>query len=445
MKKRLMIPLLTLLVTAKAQVNASESDTERRARWHASFSSHAPTGREVTLIEPESALQNAGLQKGDIIMAVNEQLVTDGNVWWEISYGLRANKNYSITYKRNGSIHETEVTFSPAPKETYPNLEVNYSFFINDYNIKQRSIITFPSAATNKLPAIFIVGGLSCSSMEYLPGRKSNFIRSIRNLIEQSGMLVKRIEKPGVGDSDGDCSKTNFDVELNGIEVALQQLLKHPLVDTNRVIIYGSSMGSAIAPYLANKYKLNGIIADGSFYRSWFEHMLEIERRIKTMQGKTQEEVNELINNVYIPLYYGMLIEKKTYKQVVDNNPLLAEHNYHGDAHMYGRPVSYYHQVQDFNFASEWSKLTVPAKIRWGTNDWIMSEYDIDMIAEVLTQHNHSNFEVYKFPGLDHWDTIHETARDSFSGKPGKWDERISDQLIGWAKELNAQVNKPTK
>ncbi|MBE1299336.1 MAG: PDZ domain-containing protein [Alteromonadaceae bacterium] len=440
---KLLISIITgLLPISGTNVSAAENNQDRRARWLASFAPQSPTGREITLIEPESALQKTELQKGDIIIAVDGQLVTDGNVWWEISYGLRANKNYRITYKRNGVVSQTDVTFEPAPKESYSGLEVDYDFFVNDFNIKQRSIITYPSNTSTKLPAIFIVGGLSCSSMEYLPGRKSNFVRSVRNLIEQSGMLVKRIEKPGVGDSEGDCSKTDFHVELNGIEVALQQLLKHPLVDSNRVIVYGSSMGSALAPYLANKYKLNGIIADGTFYRSWFEHMLEIERRIKTMQGKTQEEVNELINKVYIPLYYGMLIEKKTYKQVVDSNPLLAEHNYHGDAHMYGRPVSYYHQVQDFNFAGEWSKLTVPAKIRWGTNDWIMSEYDIDMIAEVLTKNNHQNFEVYKFPGLDHWDTIHEAAIDSFSGKPGKWDERISNQLIRWAKELNAKANQ---
>jgi len=131
-----------------------------------------------------------------------------------------------------------------------------------------------------------------------------------------------------------------------------------------------------------------------------------------------------------------MLIEKKSYQQVIAQSPLLAEYNYHSAAHMYGRPVSFYHQMQDFNFAGEWQKLTAAARIRWGTNDWIMSEYDIDMIATVLAEKGHEDYEILKVPGLDHWDTIHDSALNSFQGKPGQWSEALPQQLVDWAKSL---------
>jgi pimeloyl-ACP methyl ester carboxylesterase len=169
--------------------------------------------------------------------------------------------------------------------------------------------------------------------------------------------------------------------------------------------------------------------------------MLEIERRIKKMQGLDETKINRLINKAYIPLYYGMLIEKKSYRQVINEQPTLAEHNYHRQAHMYGRPVEFYHQLQDFDIAGNWASLKAPVRIRWGTNDWIMSEYDNDIIIGMLKDAGHTNAKLYKYPGLDHWSTVHKTAKDSFTGTPGKWEDRISHQLIDWAKELNSQTN----
>lgn len=435
---QLLFILFITLSHLSNSASASQRDDVRRAKWHANFKPAVPTGREIAAIEPQSVLNEAGLQVGDVLLAVDGEVIRSGDQWWDIIYGLRAGIPTTLTYKRDNRVAEVTVTFEAVPKEHYAGLNTEYGFITSDHNIRQRTIVTWPDAQ-QPLPAIFIVGGLSCSSVEYTPGRTSNFIRSLQYLITHSEMLVMRVEKPGVGDSEGRCSQTDFLTELNGYEVALKALLNDERVDSDRVVVYGSSMGSALAPYLANKYQLNGVISDGTFYRSWFEHMLEIERRILTMKGDDQRTVNNKINRAYIPLYYGMLIEKKSYQQVIDEKPLLAEYNYHSPAHMYGRPVQFYHQMQDFNFAGEWASLSAPVRLRWGTNDWIMSEYDIDMIAEVLSAKGHKDFEVLKVPGLDHWDTLHESALDSFQGKPGQWQEALPQQLVDWAKSLNRQ------
>ena len=428
---------LVLLGLSAGLPKAYAEDSERRARWHATFKSAQPVGREIVSLQAQSALKQAGFQAQDILLAVNGESIRDGNHWWDLTYSLRAGIPYELTYKRNGTVATKVLQFVPAPKEQYDNLSVEYDFITSDYGIRQRTITTIPRGRRGKIPAVFVVGGLSCSSIEYLPGRQSNFVRSLQNLVQQSEMIVMRIEKPGVGDSQGRCSETDFITELNGYEVALQQLLRDDRVDASKVIVYGSSMGSALAPYLANKYQLNGIISDGTFYRSWFEHMLEIERRIQTMNGHDQSEVNRRINQAYIPLYYGMLIEKKSYQEVIDKNPLLAEYNYHSGEHMYGRPVAFYHQMQDFNFAGEWAKLDAAARLRWGTFDWIMSEYDIDMIDDVLNAKGHEDYQILKVPGLDHWYTFHDSQLNSYQGKPGRWDDSISAQIVQWAKELN--------
>lgn len=421
---------------------------KRRAQWGGQFKGLSNDGITLTKISKNSPLDKAGLQSGDVVFSIDSTKINQQSSWYDLTDALVSGKNYRIGYRRNQQEKIVEITFPPVPKENYEGIKTVYSSFINANQIRQRVITTHPETSNNQQPvqwpAIFVVQGLSCSSIESTPGRKSNFIRILRDLVQHSEMLVMRVEKPGLGDSEGNCSQTDFHQELQGYEQALQQLLARPDVDAKRVIIYGNSMGSALAPYLANKYQLNGVISDGPFFRSWFEHMLEIERRIKLMQGRNQSEVQHLMNSAYIPLYYGMLIEKKSYADVIKEKPALAKHNYHGDAHMYGRPVSYYHQIQDFDFEGQWAQLSTPARVRWGTYDWIMSESDIDSIAQVLKASN-SNFEVFKYPLLDHWATLHESPSNSFHGKKGRWEDNISGQIIHWAKELNSQSNNPPK
>lgn len=434
----------SLLAASSLPLQAAEEELARRASWDARFERPDGIGIRIRELADGSGLAAAGLAVGDTIISIDGQSVAGDGVWSDMTDALVAGRDYSILFKRGGDAHTRIARFTPQARERYDGIEVTYDQITSDYGIRQRVIITRPEGTTGPQPAIFVVGGLSCSSTEYTEGRRSNFIRSLRGLAQNSGMVMMRVEKPGLGDSEGDCSKTDFKTELNGYEVALLKLKSLPYVDPDRIVIYGSSMGSALAPYFANKFGLNGVIADGTWYRTWFEHMLEIERRIKQMQGMDERQINHLINKAYIPLYYGMLIEKKSYGDVIAEQPLLAEHNYHGAEHMYGRPMAFYHQMQDFDIAGNWASLKVPVRIRWGTNDWIMSEYDNDIILEVLRAKGHPDAELYKFPGMDHWDTIHDNPADSFNGKPGVWDDRISSQITDWAKELNGQVNPRT-
>jgi len=272
--------------------------------------------------------------------------------------------------------------------------------------------------------------------MEVYSNGGGNWTKVIKDLVEKTGMVVMRIEKPGVGDSEGACSQTDFHTELEGIREGIRLLKSKAYVDTTNIIVLGSSMGSAIAPTMANEFGLAGVISDGTFFKTWYEHMLEIERRIKQMEGHTESEITRMMNEAYIPLYYGMLIQKKTYQEVIDEYPAIARYNYHGPEHMYGRPVSYYQQLQGFDFAAGWENLQVPLRIMRGTHDWIMSAYDNQMIMDLLDRKGHQGHQLYEYPGLDHWNTIHPSPENSYFGRPGQWEDDISGILVGWVREL---------
>ncbi len=430
-----MTRLLFILLLPFTFLNAQE--LERRAKWQATISwpDNQTPGAVIKSIDKNSPLAEAGLKAGDRILAVDGRNILNQEDWSAINYAIRANKETSIVIKRGNQAIIKSVKLMPLDYEKHDGIETRYGQVVSDYGFVQRTILTSPDAS-KKLPAIFLLSGLSCSTVEGYPGRSNNWAKLINDLIEKSGMVVMRIDKPGVGDSEGDCGQTDFLTELNGYEAAMQSLKDSELVDTTKIVVFGSSMGSALAPYFANKYRLAGVISEGTFYKTWYEHMLEIERRILSFKGNSESDILKKMNQWYIPLYHGMLVQKKSYADIIDEYPALDEANYHGPYHMYGRPMEYYHQLQDFNFAKEWESLKVPIRIRWGTNDWIMSEFDNDMIVDVLERNGHTNHELYKYPGLDHWSTIHESSLNSFTGKPGVWEDKISQQVIDWAKEI---------
>lgn len=428
---------LIIILSLFTVFNLSAQILGRRSSWEANIKSPdgVRPGATITSINANSPLQKAGFLPKDVILAIDGVLISDDEAWSEVFYGLRGNRATKVKAVRNGKVVEAMVQFNPLEKETHKGLDTFYEEITSSYGITQRIIITKPKKQ-GKQPAVVLIGGLSCSSIETYPGRKGNWVQTIKDLVEKSDMVVMRIEKPGVGDSEGDCGQSDFLTDLEGYRTAIRTLKSKPYVDASQIVVYGSSMGSALAPLLANEFELAGVISDGTFFKTWFEHMLEIERRILQFKGNTESQIVEKMNKYYFPLYYGMLIEKKTYQEVVDAYPALSDYNYHSAAHMYGRPVQYYQQLQDFDLAGQWEKLKVPVRILRGGNDWIMSAFDNKMIIEVLERNGHQDHILHEYPGLDHWNTIHESPKNSFEGKSGKWDEGTVNIIIDWAQKM---------
>ncbi|WP_299212486.1 alpha/beta hydrolase [uncultured Aquimarina sp.] len=429
--------ILFIFIIFSLTVHSQELNRRAFFESKISWPNNKIPGAEISEILEKSILHKAGFREGDVIIKVDDRAVLNQEDWSAITYSLSSVRDTKIEAKRNGKLFLKSVRLKPLPLEENINVETLYETITNDFGIKQRTIITIPKGKRNqKNPSIVLIQGLSCSSIEKYSSRSNNWVKLIQDLVENSNMVVMRIEKPGVGDSEGDCGKTDFLTELNGYESAIKKLKSKPYVDSSKVVVYGNSMGSALAPYLATKFSLAGVISDGTFFKSWYEHMLEIERRILEIEDKTQEEIYNLMNTIYIPLYYEMLVKKRSFEDVLKDNPTYVKYHRQGLQHMYGRPMNYYHQVQDFNFAKHWENIKVPVRIRWGTNDWIMTENDNDMIISVLKAKNHKNHKLYKYKDLDHWSTIHPDYTSSFNFKPGTWEKKISQQIIDWTWEI---------
>jgi dienelactone hydrolase len=83
--------------------------------------------------------------------------------------------------------------------------------------------------------------------------------------IGSQGFVTLRVEKSGVGDSQGPpCDSIGFKEELAGYQAALRILRSSSSVNPDRIFLLGISLGGVFAPLLASETKVAGISVFGA-------------------------------------------------------------------------------------------------------------------------------------------------------------------------------------
>src|SRR5947209_4664337 len=135
------------------------------------------------------------------------------------------------------------------PRESYPNVDVIYdSVKVAETGEHLRAIITKPRNARGKLPVIFVAGWLSCDSVEAPGNTKDESGLVFRGLAQLPEFVLFRVDKQGVGDSEGVCGSTDFEHELAGYRAGFRSLNNYDFIDTKKVYVLGISNGGGFAP-----------------------------------------------------------------------------------------------------------------------------------------------------------------------------------------------------
>lgn len=322
------------------------------------------------------------------------------------------------------------------PRESYPNVDVIYDSVRPPDGQRLRTIITKPRNAIGKLPVIFVAGWLSCDSVEAPADTKDETGLVFRGLAQLPGFVLFRVDKPGTGDSEGVCAYTDFDHELAGYRTAFRAMKNYDFIDTNKVYILGISNGGGFAPIVPEndpeKSQVRGYISVGGWVKTWFEHMLEIERRRFTLMGNSPFEITRMMNGAEI-LYSDWLIKRRSVDAVIKDTPALEklwpERKDH--FHLYGRPTLFYEQLQDLNLAEAWSAVRVPTYVLRGAFDWIMSREDSELVASYVNK-NGDLATFYEIPNTGHTFQHYLSLSDAFKGKSVAFDPKVIGLLTDW-------------
>jgi pimeloyl-ACP methyl ester carboxylesterase len=314
------------------------------------------------------------------------------------------------------------------PLEKIPGTEVVYDS-VPSGGHKLRRIVTYPTNVSGKLPAVFMVGWLSCDSTEQPRGTEDGFVELIHEIAERSGFITVRIDKPGIGDSEGDCSQTDFATELAGYQDGFRSLASLDRVDPQRIFIIGFSNGGGFAPLVPGDAPVRGYLAFSGWVKTWYEHMLEHERRRLARAGDAAGEINRKMR-LFSRFYDLYLNQGMTPGEIIAAHQEMKEIWYDQPDHQYGRPAKYYQQLQQLNLEAAWDKVNAPVLAGHGEDDWIMSRDDVVQIAEIVNKNDPGSATYVDVPKSNH-DLVPRGAAMGATGE-ALLDRGFAEQVLAW-------------
>jgi len=313
-------------------------------------------------------------------------------------------------------------------REHFQNAQVLYGWARDNHGERLRTFITRPNNATGKLPAIFFVGWLSCDTVEYPDASTTDgFGILLRRLIDQSGYATVRMDKPGVGESQGDCAHTDFTTELSGYQSTFDQTLKYDFIDATKIFVVGLSNGGGTGPLVPRQHPVRGYVAASSWGRTWYEHMLDMERRRLTEERKSPSDVNAALK-AFVEFYTLYLMKGMTPAQIIAQHPEWKALWYDAPDGQYGRPAAFYQQLQALNLGETWQSIAVPVLVIHGSADSIMSRADSEAIAQIVNQFHPGNARYQEVQGADHLLTVN-----------GKFADEVVATILKWMQEVLAK------
>jgi dienelactone hydrolase len=308
------------------------------------------------------------------------------------------------------------------PLEEIAGVDSRYGVLRAPDGTRLRTILTRPSGSSGRLPAILFVQWLSCDSIELPATQQDGWSRMLRRLAQESGYVLARTEKAGVGDSEGDCAKLDYETELAHHRAALAALRESPDVDPARIVVYGASMGGNYAPLVAEGTPVAGVMIWGGGAKTWFERMMGFERRAKELSGVPAAELDAHMHALarFFPAY---LLDGRDPADIERDQPALsgtwASIVGTGAGTHYGRPLAFHRQAAAQDWAAAWARVDAPVLAMFGEYDWFEDGEAHRLVADIANRRRAGQGEFAVIPATDHHFDRFPDARAAYRGEGG--------------------------
>lgn len=430
------VTLLAVLALAALAVVASGVPTQAQTRdplpRHAVLGAAlvADTGGvAVSAVVPGSAAATAGVQRGDVITTIDGVPVPGVTQFLDAIRRRPGGTPIALGIRRGGSAQSLNVTLGTAANEHDPAFQTLYQSVTVDGSLR-RTLLSVPTSARGRRPAVMLVGGIGCFSVDVAASADDGYRRAM-NDITRAGFVTLRLEKSGVGDSQGPpCHDVDFATEYHSYEVALEALKRDPHVDSARVYLLGHSIGSVIAPRLALAHPVAGVIASEAVGRNWFEYELENLRRQLVIGGDVPDVVDAKLRSKERCMH-ELLIERRPEAEIERAQPDCKERN-----GIYPVDDAYVQQVAALNIIEPWTRLAVPVDVIYGTSDYVVAREDHVRIVDVVNRAHPGNATLQVIDGMEHTLRVAATPavfyENSTKGVSAPYDTAFSTAVIGW-------------
>lgn len=355
----------------------------------------------------------AGIQTGDILLALNDVRVDSGDQFARMVGRHLGGEAVRVSLRRGAQDLVLAAVLQPRPFETTPDADVLY-WSVNVRGARRRVIVDRPHRA-GRMPAVLLEQGLGCYSLDGTD-RKSGYGR-ILSALEQRGYVTMRVEKTGEGDSEGPlCSDLTAtpDLEADGWLAGLRALKTYDFVDPARVFILAHSMGPVTGSLVVGEEPVRGYIAVETVGTSWFEYDLE-RLRVQASRRATPDQVDKEVAHEELCAHH-FFIEKQRPDE-------LAKTGCEDVVKPYGAvPYTYAQAVADISLGKQWKDADIPVLVVWGTASAVTSARQNRALAGLINQWHPGRARYAELAGMGH----------DFALNGGAFAEDFLKLMFGW-------------
>ncbi len=398
---------------------------------HALFGAAVVTandGVRATIVVAGGAAAQAGLRTGDVIRAVDGEPTATATEFLTTVHNLHAGQHVSVDVVRDGTPLRLYVVLGTAPDERDSGVVTTYGQVMADASAR-RTLLALPRGLSSPAPAVLLIGGIGCT-------RRAATYMNLTHDLARAGFATMRVEKSGVGDSEGPpCRNVDFDGEERGYEAALDSLRHYPRVDPSRIYLLGHSIGTIIAPRLAAPNRVAGVIVVEAVGRDWPEYEIRNLRRDLELDGESPASTDRALLEK-AQCFERLFFENEPEAKLERSMPSCRIHN-----GIYPVGAPYVRQLAHLNVIEPWMHLTVPVLAVYGTSDFETELADHQRIVDVMNAAHPGSATLVVIPsmshGLGHAATPKTAETDDNDRAIERYDAEVSAAIVAWLRSIH--------
>lgn len=388
----------------------------------------------VRAVFPGSAGEAAGIQPGDVLLALDGAPVTSSVGFARAVSRHLGGDSVRIRIRRGAEELTKTALLKSRPFETSPDADLIYTSVTVD-DSRRRVIISKPKSS-GRHPAVLLIGGLGCYSLDGVLNNPAGYGPILASLTKNS-YVTMRVEKTGEGDSEGvPCTdpKATLSLEARGYIAGLRALKKLDFVDPSRVLVFAHSLGPVVASLVLPEEPVRGFIAAETVGRSWYEYSVENVRRQMPLIGQKPDEVDAtVLANARCAFHF--FVEHESSVDLSKRSPACVDmlNSYAGLAD------TYLHEVGDVSLGKQWKSVDIPVLVIYGSSDPATSADEGRYLTGLINAFHPGRATYAELSGMGHDFALYSSQTEFLERgsdpKPHAYDNELVSLVLKWLGE----------